>query len=68
MEQRPLGVMIEDFQNSLSNIINDSGLPAYLIEMIICNILPEVSNIGKQQMAEERQKFQAQEETEDVNE
>lgn len=46
---KPLVLIYEDFKQELANLINNSGLPAFVIEMVLQNYLIETRNISKQQ-------------------
>ncbi len=48
MSKMPLSVIMESAKNSLkasvNSVLNDTKLPAYLVEGMICEILAEVRN------------------------
>lgn len=38
---KPITVVFEDFKNELANLINQSGLPAFVIEFVLQSYLNE---------------------------
>lgn len=46
---KPITVLHEEFKQDLTNLINDSGLPAFIIEPILQSYLNEVRVIMKNQ-------------------
>jgi hypothetical protein len=46
---KPITVIYEDFKQGLASLINDSGLPAFMIEPILRDYLEEVRRVASQQ-------------------
>ena len=46
---KPIIVAREEFRSNLANLINTSGLPIYVIEPVLNDILSEVVRVSKQQ-------------------
>lgn len=46
---KPITLVYEDFKLQLADLINNSGLPAFMIEPVLSNYLSEVKNLVKRQ-------------------
>lgn len=46
---KPLTIVYEEFKQDLLNLINNSGLPAILIEPVLQNYLSEVQVVAQRQ-------------------
>lgn len=46
---KPLTIIHEDFKQNLATLINNSGLPAFVIEPVLQNYLSEIRSIMQQQ-------------------
>ena len=46
---KPLSLIYEDFKQELADLINNSGLPAFIIESVLQNYLIETRTIVKKQ-------------------
>ena len=46
---KPITIMYEDFKQELANLINNSGLPAFMIEPVLQNYLNETKIAVKKQ-------------------
>ena len=46
---KPFSMICEEFKQELANLINNSSLPIYVIELILQNCLNEVDNVAKNQ-------------------
>ena len=46
---KPITVIYEDFKQELANLINNSGLPAFIIEPILVSFLEETRMAAKKQ-------------------
>lgn len=44
---RPVEILYVEFKNNLVNLVNNSGLPPFIISQILESILYEVRNIEK---------------------
>ena len=45
----PSNILCEDFKRDLTNIINNSSLPAFVIELVLQNYLNEVKLMAQKQ-------------------
>lgn len=55
---KPIIVAREEFRSNLANLINTSGLPIYVIEPILNDILSEVVRVSQLQYQKELQQYQ----------
>ena len=46
---KPITLVYEEFKQSLANLINNSGLPLFVVENVLQNYLIETRNVAKQQ-------------------
>lgn len=44
---RPIEILYEEFKNNLVTLVNNSGLPPFIISQVLESILHEVRNIEK---------------------
>ena len=56
---KPFDLAIYDFNQSLVNLINSSGLPAVVLAQSLQNALTEVNKIAEQNLASARQAYEA---------
>ena len=54
---KPITVVYEDFKQDLANIINNSGLPPFIIEAVLYSYLIETRNVVKQQYQFDKAKY-----------
>ena len=59
---KPFDLAIYDFNQSLVNLINKSGLPAVVLAQSLQNALTEVNKIAEQNLAAARQAYEAEKE------
>ena len=55
---KPITVVYEDFKQELANLINNSGLPAFIIEPILQSYLNETRAIMQKQYESDKAKFE----------
>ena len=55
---KPITVMYEDFKQELTNLINNSGLPAFIIEPILYNYLNETRIAMKNQYQSDKERYE----------
>lgn len=60
-------VSYADFKENLVNLVNDAGLPMFMVAECLTLVLDKVQQVAQAQLAEERKK-EAAEETEQNNE
>ena len=65
---KPLSVAYEDFKQSLLTIINNSGLPMCMMEVILQNYLNEVKLLSQRQYQLELAEYEKQLQAENVSE
>ena len=46
---KPFSMIYEEFKRDLANLINNSGLPPFIVEPVLQNYLFEVSNAARNQ-------------------
>lgn len=57
MENKPMSVILNEVKGSIVNIINQSGLPIYITEMILKDIVNDVSEVSRQVREKEYQDY-----------
>ena len=55
---KPFDLALYDFNQSLINLINTSGLPAVVLAQSLQNALAEVNKIAEQNLASARQAYE----------
>ena len=55
---KPIIVAREEFRSNLVNLINTSGLPIYVIEPVLNDILSEVVRVSQLQYQKELKQYQ----------
>ena len=55
--EKPVTMRINELKNSISKCVNESGLPAFLVEYVLSEITRNVSDFSKKQAAEERKMY-----------
>lgn len=64
--EKPVTMRINELKNSISKCVNESGLPAFLVEYVLSEITRNVSDFSKKQAAGERKMYlQSMEEKKD---
>ena len=56
---KPITIVREEVKEQIANIINNSGLPAFVIEPILQEFLMEVKNIAIRQYEYDKQQYLA---------
>ena len=54
---KPLTVAYEDFKTTMVNAVNNSGIPAFMIEVVLRSILSEVRMVAMKQYEEDRVQY-----------
>lgn len=57
--QKPMTVAKEDFVNNLTDIINNSGLPAFVIEPVMKDMYFEVRDVAKKQYQQDKEQYES---------
>ena len=55
---KPITLIREDFIQDMVSLCNNSGLPFFVIEDIIKNLLREIHEASEQQLAADKQKYE----------
>lgn len=59
---KPTTLLIEEFKKNISNLINESQLPAFILEYILKDVYTEISLLSKQIAQKEISEYQNNEE------
>jgi hypothetical protein len=55
---KPMTIMHEDFKQELANLINNSGLPAFVIEPILRDYLNEIRLVAQKQYLADKSDYE----------
>lgn len=55
---KPITIVREEIKDKIAEVINSSGLPAFVIEPILNDFLIEVRNIAKHQYEYDKQQYE----------
>ena len=55
---KPITVAREEVKEKIADVINNSGLPAFIIEPILSDFLIEVRNVAKQQYEYDKHQYE----------
>ena len=55
---KPITVVREEIKDKIAEVINSSGLPAFVIEPILNDFLIEVKNVVKHQYEYDKQQYE----------
>lgn len=56
---KPQSVVFEELKQGIAQMINDSGLPAFMIEPMIRDFLMEIRDVAKSQYEYEKKQYDA---------
>ena len=56
--EKPITLVREDFINNIIDTCNNSGLPFFMIEDIMKDLIQQIHAAAKQQLEEDRKKYQ----------
>ena len=56
---KPITVAYEEFKLELASLINNSGMPMFLIESILQNYLGEVRAVAQKQYENDKKQYEA---------
>ena len=54
---KPITLVREDFVNGVARLINESGLPLFIVEDALRSLLNGVSELSRQQIEQHRQEY-----------
>lgn len=57
MENKPMSILLSEVKNGIVGLLTQSGLPIYIGEMLLKDILNEVSQISNQVQEREYQEY-----------
>lgn len=55
---KPITVIYEDFKKELADLINNSGLPAFIVETVLQSYLIETGNASKRQYQLDKARYE----------
>ena len=55
---KPITIVYEDFKQNMINIINDSGLPMFMVEPVLQNCLSEVRAVMQRQQEMDKEQYE----------
>jgi hypothetical protein len=55
---KPMSLATSDFEAVLTNVINNCGLPPFIVEMALKNIYLEVKALSQKQYEREREQYE----------
>jgi hypothetical protein len=56
--EKPITLVREDFINNIIDTCNNSGLPFFMIEYIMKDLIQQIHVAAQQQLEEDRKKYQ----------
>lgn len=56
--EKPITVIYEEFKNELASLINNSGLPAFVVEPVLQDYLNEIKMIKERQYQIEKAQYE----------
>lgn len=59
MMDKPATIAIEEFKKQLSDVINQSGLPAVVIRYILVDVVNSLEQVAKVQLANDTKAYEA---------
>ena len=54
---KPITIIAEEFNNQLTDLINKSGLPFFIVESIMKNLMSEINYASKKQLEMDKAKY-----------
>lgn len=54
---KPTTLLMEEFKQNMAKLINDSGLPAFVVEYIIKDLYTEISQLAMQVAEQEKAEY-----------
>lgn len=55
---KPFSMKYEEFKSNLANLINNCGLPPFMIEVVLQNYYVEINNIAKNQYMADKTQYE----------
>lgn len=70
--EKPISLRLRDFKNDAVNLVNNSGLPLFIVEPILRDVLSAVQTKANQEYLEDKARYESElrkaAETDTVNE
>lgn len=63
--EKPLSVTMTEIKTNIAKIINESGVPMYILEPIVRDIYEQICKVGNQQMEREAKEWEESQKEED---
>lgn len=63
--RKPLALAREDFSVNLINLVNESGLPIFVVKDVITLLLEEITKSAMKELEKSRQEYESQDETDE---
>ena len=60
MTDKPISLVIDDFRKNLASVVNNSGLPLCISELIIKELYDEARELSKQQLLMDKEQYKNQ--------
>lgn len=54
---KPISVVYEDLKHDIADLINNSGLPPFVLESVIKDFLVEISDVAKRQYEYDKEQY-----------
>lgn len=55
---KPLSITYEEFKKNMLDVINNSGLPAFIIESVLHNYLIEIKAVAQKQYQSDKEEYE----------
>lgn len=55
---KPITIVYEDFRQEMANLINNSGLPLFIVETVLQNYLNEVRSVARNQYQSDKVQYE----------
>lgn len=65
---KPFTLIYEDFRQKMADLINNSGLPPFVVESILQNYLYETRDVARRQYQHDKIQYEKNLKTEDLSE
>lgn len=60
MNNKPITILRDEFIQNVVNLCNESGLPFFVIEDVLSDILKEIHGASIKQLEEDKKRYEAQ--------
>lgn len=66
--EKPITVAYEEFKQNVADLVNNSGLPAFVIEWVLQSYSNEVHSIAETQYETDKEQYESTNDNENSNE